>query len=628
MAHFVDSQKLSAAPTGTGVAAGAAEAAGATGPEGTGATGAHLRVLGHWYFDAEHGFWLDEVMCRIFALHDHHEWHAPEAVMRCISPFDAARFWLNMKLEMMGEILFERISFQSGPYVGQNFIIQGSILARDSMGHALYATGYISHESSPYSEFIPREISGDGMFLLNVAKDELITSASFHKMLGFSADEFPKSSRQLHEDLVHPDDIDAVLVQNQIITTNLYGDYFECCQRLKHRDGHYVWTIGRALVLDRDQNHVATQLIGTITDIHLVQNSFDTMKLMMFNDSLTGLHNRTYFQQNAVRYADPKLQPLSIIFVDVTGLKLTNDILGHSYGDYLIIKTCEIIRQALSEELSAHLKTTPAEASSAPAAHAAAAAQPQHPHKQHRKASPAPATPNPAPAPQSEPPEAEAAEAQPMRMGLGPSASMAAQHALASAYGVETAESDATHAAAAAVAAAQKAEARAALEQKNQEHLQRLHEALASTGIDIIRLAGDEFLVILPNCTSETARDIKARLKAVRDSLNLYHETHTSIEERPVPVCFGVGVATMGDECPEGAAAGGDSLKNIIDRADRRMQEDKEAQRQSDYGYLKRYFEQKKGRPVSMRDDRRYSYLSEEERDTIRQKKGISRMLF
>lgn len=639
----------------------------------------HLRVLGHWFFDVQQGFLLDEVMCRIFDLKDHHIYHSPQEVVNQISTFDAARFWLNMKLRLMGDILFERITFSKGPYLGQSFIVQGSVLARDEQGHALLATGYISHESSPYSEFIPREISGDGMFVLNVKSDELICSSSFHRMLGYSADEFPKTSRAMHELMIHPDDIDVVLIQNQIITTTLYGDYYECCSRLKHRDGHYIWTIGRALVLDRDENQVATQLIGTITDIHLVQNSFDTMKLMMFNDSLTGLHNRTYFQQNAVRYDDPKFQPLSVLFVDVTGLKLTNDILDHSYGDYLIIKTCEIIRQALSEEFSARIqKAAPASAATADASTAAASTDATDKADTEADAAAASAA-RPQRAAENvmsrllgestESPD-KSTESTTLRARRGRrTSSMAARHALNTVYRSDEnkdkplEQDDATAAAVAAaaaeVAAAQKAAERALQEQKNQEHLQRLHEALSASGIDIIRLAGDEFLVLVPNCPILRAQSLKKRLESVRNSINSYHEQYTAIDERPVPVCFGVGVATMGDELPEGTTLGPsvageqesaaaaaaaasaaaqesvlhpeeakDNLKQVIDRADHRMQEDKERQRKKDYAYLKHYFEQKKGRPVSMRDERRFAYLSEEDRENIRTQRNISRMLF
>ena len=48
------------------------------------------------------------------------------------------------------------------------------------------------------------------------------------------------------------------------------------------------------------------------------------------------------------------------------------------------------------------------------------------------------------------------------------------------------------------------------------------------------------------------------------------------------------------------------------------MQECKEQLRKHDYKILKRYFENKKGRPISMRDERRVNVLSEDDRNKLR----------
>lgn len=172
--------------------------------------------------------------------------------------------------------------------------------------------------------------------------------------------------------------------------------------------------------------------------------------------------------------------------------------------------------------------------------------------------------------------------------------------------------------------------------EKEQQRLRKLQQALISSGLDILRLVGDEFLVILPNCPMQKAQEIAEHIKKVRDAHNAYHEQHTPIEERSVPVYFGVGVASYNDtlpaEAPEkrgpkqaksaianaGEKAPKDNIKQIIARADARMQADKEAYRIQNYSLLKEYFEEKKGRTISMRDDRRYSYLSKDERQSIR----------
>ena len=514
----------------------------------------YFQMLGHWFFNAEREqFLFDRTCIELLDLPDHHQWYPVDTVVNVLSAEDAERFWLNLKHDTLGSVIFERIELQAGPFKGKTFVIQGSVLKRDDSGAAIYATGYISHESSPYSEFIPRELSGDGLYLWYPPTDEIICSASFHAMLGYSEQEFPRTMTEYVRTIVHPDDNDVFIVQQKITQGPQYGNYFESCQRLKHKDGHYLWMIGRGLVNERNAQGQALKIIGSRTNINLMQNNFDNIKLMMFTDSLTGLRNRNYFQQQAARYIDPQIQPLSIIFVDVSGLKLTNDILGHSYGDYLLIKTCELISQAVSE----YTQTVS---------------------------------------------QIDQIKARLPRITM--------DQALIS----DLQRSEAPQESAPPV-------------------LTGMEENVTLGKSEILRLAGDEFLVLLPNCPYEQASAIAARIDELREHNNTYHREHSAIEVRPVPVFFGIGVATMGEAQFEQPALRGerlptsDDLRQIIDRADARMQANKDEQRDQDYRELKEYFEAKKGREVSMRDERRMKILTEEERNELRAHR-ISHIIF
>lgn len=76
----------------------------------------------------------------------------------------------------------------------------------------------------------------------------------------------------------------------------------------------------------------------------------EQIKYLSCHDSLTGLHNRMCFE-DALKKIDTKENlPISIVFGDVNGLKLTNDIFGHRAGDELIIKSAEILKRVCREE--------------------------------------------------------------------------------------------------------------------------------------------------------------------------------------------------------------------------------------------------------------------------------------
>jgi len=62
-------------------------------------------------------------------------------------------------------------------------------------------------------------------------------------------------------------------------------------------------------------------------------------------DTLTGLYNRRCFEENRNKIDISDNLPLSVIFADINGLKMTNDIFGHTAGDKLIKKSSEILKQ-------------------------------------------------------------------------------------------------------------------------------------------------------------------------------------------------------------------------------------------------------------------------------------------
>jgi diguanylate cyclase (GGDEF)-like protein/putative nucleotidyltransferase with HDIG domain len=72
----------------------------------------------------------------------------------------------------------------------------------------------------------------------------------------------------------------------------------------------------------------------------------DTAKHQLYTDPLTGLYNRRYFQEEIYKLDHENNLPISIIMADINGLKLTNDIFGHSSGDLLIQKSAQILKNA------------------------------------------------------------------------------------------------------------------------------------------------------------------------------------------------------------------------------------------------------------------------------------------
>ena len=68
------------------------------------------------------------------------------------------------------------------------------------------------------------------------------------------------------------------------------------------------------------------------------------IEYLSFHDSLTGLYNRRFFEEEMRRLDTPRNLPITMIMLDVNNLKLTNDIFGHSTGDELVKKVAQSIK--------------------------------------------------------------------------------------------------------------------------------------------------------------------------------------------------------------------------------------------------------------------------------------------
>jgi PAS domain S-box-containing protein len=63
------------------------------------------------------------------------------------------------------------------------------------------------------------------------------------------------------------------------------------------------------------------------------------------HDILTGLYNRSYFEELYPNLDKPQNYPIVALFADLNKLKITNDIFGHTAGDDLVVKAGEVLEK-------------------------------------------------------------------------------------------------------------------------------------------------------------------------------------------------------------------------------------------------------------------------------------------
>ncbi|MBM3712138.1 MAG: diguanylate cyclase, partial [Actinobacteria bacterium] len=74
------------------------------------------------------------------------------------------------------------------------------------------------------------------------------------------------------------------------------------------------------------------------------------IKYLSFYDSLTGLYNRAYFEEELKRMNTKRQLPLSILIGDINGLKLVNDAFGHLEGDKLLKTSANVLKNCCRED--------------------------------------------------------------------------------------------------------------------------------------------------------------------------------------------------------------------------------------------------------------------------------------
>ena len=91
-------------------------------------------------------------------------------------------------------------------------------------------------------------------------------------------------------------------------------------------------------------------IVGLARNITSQKKLEDRLRYLSYNDALTGIYNRTYFEEKIRELNNEEHLPLGIIMGDVNGLKLVNDSLGHLEGDRLLKSISSVLNKACSDK--------------------------------------------------------------------------------------------------------------------------------------------------------------------------------------------------------------------------------------------------------------------------------------
>ncbi|WP_165792065.1 cache domain-containing protein [Desulfocucumis palustris] len=100
----------------------------------------------------------------------------------------------------------------------------------------------------------------------------------------------------------------------------------------------------------KDDNGELFGVVVAFRDVTEEKKKENEIIRLSYRDSLTGLHNRRYFEEMLGRLDSIDNLPVSVIVGDVNGLKMTNDIFGHESGDVLLRKLAGILVESCRKE--------------------------------------------------------------------------------------------------------------------------------------------------------------------------------------------------------------------------------------------------------------------------------------
>ncbi|MDK1289493.1 EAL domain-containing protein [Pseudoalteromonas umbrosa] len=152
------------------------------------------------------------------------------------------------------------------------------------------------------------------------------------------------------KDYVHPDHLASL---NTAIEDVLNGPHASNVElQLTHHSGAAIWVECRFQLI-KNQTNIAL-ITATIDNIHERKEAELQLRHLALHDTLTGLHNRYYFDQQLSLFCKETKQALdtehALIYIDLDHFKIINDSKGHQQGDIVLQEVAQLFRSHIAQE--------------------------------------------------------------------------------------------------------------------------------------------------------------------------------------------------------------------------------------------------------------------------------------
>lgn len=183
----------------------------------------------------------------------------------------------------------------------------------------------------------------EGYYEVDLAGNFVFCNESFCKMTGNSYDDLMgESYKQFYN---NPQEVFEVF--NQVYKTGKSVTAIDWPAITKDGQKNHLEI---SISLRRDGKGEPIGFRGVVRDITERRQVDEKIRYLSYHDQLTGLYNRHFLEEEMKRLDTERQLPISVIMVDLNGLKLVNDTYGHHTGDEFLKRAADILRSVCREE--------------------------------------------------------------------------------------------------------------------------------------------------------------------------------------------------------------------------------------------------------------------------------------
>ena len=204
----------------------------------------------------------------------------------------------------------------------------------------------ISERNKYYSTLIS---IGDGVMVVdNKGKIEILNSVA-ERLTGWLSEEAKGLDYKKVLNLVHENEKYTIIDPIEEVVKTGINQELSNHAMLISKDGDKIYIEDSAAPI-KDFNENVKGVVLVFRDVTEKKQQLRDIQYLSFHDSLTGLYNRRFFEEEISRLDTPRNYPISMVMGDLNGLKISNDAFGHEFGDDLIKKAASIIKDSCRED--------------------------------------------------------------------------------------------------------------------------------------------------------------------------------------------------------------------------------------------------------------------------------------